>query len=55
MGIFHLNGMLGGLLCFAPSNQSLVIISGLCQRRNPKWSSENGSVFSLQPDVDVEA
>ena len=55
MGNVHLNGMLGGLLFFAPSNHSLVITPVLSQRRNPKWSSENGSVFSLQSDVDVEA
>lgn len=43
------------LAFFAPSNQNLIITPVLSQRRNPKWSSENGSVFSLQPDVDVEA
>ena len=42
------------LAFFAPSNQNLIITPVLSQRRNPKWSSENGGVFSLQPDVDVE-
>ena len=43
------------LVFFAPSNPNLIITPVLSQRRNPKWSSENGGVFSLQPDVDVEA